>query len=146
MKFLAIRSYDNYVPAHIAMGRLKEDGIQGWLMDENTTTVNPILGNAIGGIKLMVPEPEADKAIAILIALEKKHNDSMACPNCFSNNIELVSSPRKATNWLSAISTFFLTNFAIAVEKEYHCFNCKKEFKEPIITETLEKDGTGFSS
>ena len=54
MNFVLLQSYDNYISAHIAMGRLEEDGINCWLKDENTVTINPILTNAIGGIKLMV--------------------------------------------------------------------------------------------
>ena len=30
------------------------DGIRCWLKDENTVTIDPILTNAIGGIKVMV--------------------------------------------------------------------------------------------
>ena len=57
MNFVLLQSYDNYVSAHIAMGRLEEDGINCWLKDENTVTIDPILSNAIGGIKLMVEQP-----------------------------------------------------------------------------------------
>ena len=60
MKFVPVWSYDNYVPAHIAMGRLKEEGINCWLKDENTVTIDPILANAVGGIKLMVDENKAE--------------------------------------------------------------------------------------
>lgn len=146
MKFLAIRTYDTYIPAHIALGRLKENGIQGWLKDENTVTMDPILGNAIGGIKLMVAAPYARRATIILDTLEKKYNSSMACPFCHSQDIQLVSSPRKISNWFSSIFTFLLTSFAIAAEKNYHCFDCGKEFQKPDIVEPLEKDGSGFSS
>ena len=61
MKFIPIWSYDNYVPAHIAMGRLKEEGIDCWLKDENTVTIDPILSNAVGGIKLMVEKVRLKK-------------------------------------------------------------------------------------
>ena len=61
MKYVPVWSYDNYVPAHIAMGRLKEEGIECWLKDENTVTIDPILANAVGGIKLMVEEEKAKK-------------------------------------------------------------------------------------
>lgn len=146
MKFLAIRSYDNYIPAHLALGRLKEDGIQGWLKDENTVTIDPILSNAVGGIKLMVAADDAEKAISILDELEKKYTATMACPWCRSHNIDLVSSPRKVTNWLSAISTFILGNFAIAAEKEYHCFDCNREFLTPLAITPIEETDSGLSS
>lgn len=130
MNFVVVWSYDNYIPAHIAQGRLKEDGIECWLKDENTVTIDPILSNAIGGIKLMVPENEAKKAWEILNGLRVEHKKIIACPNCGSHNMELVSTPRKAMNWLSAITTFFLGDYALTTDKVYHCFDCKKEFPE----------------
>jgi hypothetical protein len=61
-----VKVFDNYVFAHIAMGRLEEQGIRCWLNDENTVTVDPLLSIAVGGIKLMVPKSQAQRAIEIL--------------------------------------------------------------------------------
>lgn len=66
MKFLAIYSFDNYIPAHIAMGRLKEEFINCYLQDEYSVTIDPFLSNAIGGIKLMVAETQVERALEIL--------------------------------------------------------------------------------
>ena len=128
MEFITIHSYDNYISAHIAMGRLEEDNIQCWLKDENTVTIDPILTNAIGGIKLMVASLQAERAISILRKLENEHKALHPCPECNSLNIELVSTPRKAANWVSAIFGFLFTSYAIPVEKVMHCFDCGHEF------------------
>lgn len=66
MKFVIIRSYDNYIPAYIAMGRLKEEYINCYLQDEHSVTIDPFLSNAIGGIKLMVAETQAERALELL--------------------------------------------------------------------------------
>jgi hypothetical protein len=130
MNFVTVWSYDNYVPAHIAMGRLKDEGIECWLKDENTVTMYPIWTNALGGIKLMVAEPEAKKAWEILEGLRQEHKSEVTCPKCGSHNIEFVSTPRKASNWLSAFATFFLSDYALTVDKVHHCFDCGNEFPE----------------
>ena len=130
MDFIAIWSYDNYIPAHIAMGRLEGDGFNCWLKDENTVTMNPILTNAVGGIKLMVETSQAEKAFNLLKDLQQQHKATRPCPNCGSSNIELVSTPRKAITWLSAVSTFILGEYAMTIDKVYHCFDCKHEFSE----------------
>lgn len=130
MNFVVVWSYDNYISAHIAMGRLKEDGIECWLKDENTVTIDPILSNAIGGIKLMVIEQDSQKAWELLKSLQQEHKKLKTCPSCGSHDLELVSTPRKAMNWLSAITTFFLGDYALTTDKVFHCFNCKKEFPE----------------
>lgn len=128
------------------MGRLQEDGVKAWLKDENTVTLDPILSNAVGGIKLMVAESQAKKAWEILNTLQQDFKASQACPNCGSHDIELVSSPRKTINWISAISTFFLGDFALAAEKTYHCFHCTHEFETPISVYPAAEEGSNLSS
>lgn len=66
MKYILLQSYDNYIPAHIAMGRLQEHDINCYLRDEYSVTIDPLISNAIGGIKLMVPESQAQRALEIL--------------------------------------------------------------------------------
>ena len=66
MKYILLCSFDNYIPAHIALGRLKEEFINCYLQDEYSVTIDPFLSNAIGGIKLMVAETQADRALEIL--------------------------------------------------------------------------------
>jgi predicted RNA-binding Zn-ribbon protein involved in translation (DUF1610 family) len=130
MNFIPVWSYNDYVSAHIAMGRLEEDGFNCWLKDENTVTIDPILTNAVGGIKLMVAETEAQKAFEILKQLQREHKATAACPKCNSHNIEVVSTPRKASNWASAIIGFLFTSYAMPVETVNHCFDCGNEFPE----------------
>ena len=129
MNFVLLQSYDNYVSAHIAMGRLEEDGINCWLKDENTVTIDPILSNAIGGIKLMVEATQAERAATILKDQELQYKATITCPGCGSHNIELVSTPRKPANWIMAVFVFLFTNYALSVEKVNHCFDCGKEFE-----------------
>ena len=70
MNFIPLRSFDNYVDAHIIMGRLNEEGINCWLKDENIATITAFLSNAMGGIKLMVAESQIERATEILHATE----------------------------------------------------------------------------
>ncbi len=135
MNYVPVWVYDNYVPAHIAMGRLQEEGIDCWLKDENTVTIDPILTNAVGGIKLMVEEDKAKKAWELLHQLQKDYKANFVCSKCGSSNIELVSTPRKPLNWLSAIFTFFFSNYALTVDKVYHCFDCRHESAEAVQKE-----------
>ena len=130
MKFILLNSYNNYIEAHIAKGVLEEAGILSWLKDEFTLTINPILTNAVGGIKIMVAKEDAEKAREILARILADQKLTVICPQCGSHNIELVSTPRKASNWLTAISTFFISDYAIALDKVNHCFDCKHEFPE----------------
>ena len=75
MNLIAVRSYDDYISAHIMMGRLKEESITCFLKDEHSVTIGPFLSNIIGGIKLMVPESEFEKALELLNQFERGQND-----------------------------------------------------------------------
>lgn len=68
MKFILLQVFTNYIDAHIIKGKLEASGIQCWLQDENISAliVDPILTNAIAGIKLMVKEDDLIKAMEIL--------------------------------------------------------------------------------
>jgi ribosomal protein S27E len=112
MEWLPVNVYVNYIDAHIAKGVLAEEGIETWLRDENTVTIDPILTNAVGGIKLMVPKEELQRA-------------KVKCPKCSSNNIEFVSTPRKPINWFMA---FFVSTPNSGFDKVNHCFDCGSEF------------------
>lgn len=130
MEFVPIHTYDNYISAHIAMGRLEEENIRCWLKDENTVTIDPILTNAVGGIKLMVVKEQAERAISILRTIDAEHKSLHPCPKCGSNNIELVTTPRKASNWISFLFGVFSASYAMPVDRVYHCFDCGNEYAQ----------------
>jgi hypothetical protein len=65
-KFIQIRSYDNYIYAHIVLAKLQDSGINCHLKDEYTITIDPLLSPALGGIKLMVADTQLDRALELL--------------------------------------------------------------------------------
>lgn len=132
MSFVAVQSFTNYIDAHIILGRLKEEDIDCWLKNEATATIIPVWTTAIGGIQLMVPQNQLQKAGFVLqkIAEEKKSN--RICPHCFSHNVEYINTMRKPVNWLSAAITFLLGDLALMPEQRYHCFHCGAEFDQPL--------------
>jgi DNA-directed RNA polymerase subunit RPC12/RpoP len=132
MDFIPVAVYTNYIDANIMLGRMQEDGIDCWLKDENIVTIDPILTNAVGGIKLMVAENERMKALQWLWEINKEKKAALSCPKCNSHNLEYVSTPRKPGNWLSVLIGVFITSFAPPVEQVYHCFDCDAEFEKPV--------------
>lgn len=145
MPFSTIYSFDNYIDAQLCLQQLQNENINCWLKDENTVTIDPLLTNAIGGIKLMVHETQKDRATDLLRTILNKAKENRACPYCGSFNVEYIFSNRKASNWFSAIFTYLLGGYALAAEKMYHCFDCEKEFSE-IPDKPTEKANTDISS
>ena len=136
MDFVILQSFNNYLDAHLLMAKLESEDIQCWLQDENTVTLYPILTNAVGEIKLFVNKNDLSRARQIFWEIENNRKKTIECPKCKGHNIELVSTPRKAANWFSAILTFFLGDYALAVDKVNHCFDCGNEFANSNETNT----------
>jgi hypothetical protein len=73
MQFVQLRSFDNYINAHIQMEMLRSESINCHLIDEYTITIDPLLSPAIGGMKLMVESSQAQQAIELLDEADKNH-------------------------------------------------------------------------
>jgi Putative prokaryotic signal transducing protein len=131
MSYQLLTTFTNYMDAHLCQMHLQEEGINCWLKDENTVTIDPILTNAIGGIKLMVHETQLERATDLLRIMKNKEQEAAICPSCNSLNVEYIVTNRKPRNWLIAITTFVLGDFAMAPHKVYHCFDCGFEFDGP---------------
>jgi hypothetical protein len=72
MDFVQLRSFDNYIYAHITLSMLQDAGINCHLKDEYMITLDPFLSPALGGMKLMVYPSQAQRAIELLEETEGK--------------------------------------------------------------------------
>lgn len=135
MEFVPVKSFDSYVSANIWLGKFKDAGIDCYLKDEYTVTIDPILSNAIGGIKLCVAKAQLRSAHDMLAAFEAQHQLRQRCPACSSINVAYISKPG-AGNWLSAVASWLLSSLAVSAKQVYHCFDCGTEFDE-IANEEL---------
>ncbi|HVF80566.1 MAG TPA: DUF2007 domain-containing protein [Flavisolibacter sp.] len=129
MDFVILKSFTNYIDAHILLGRLEEEGIQCWLKNENTTTIMPIWTTALGGIQLMVNKNQWQRALDLLTAFERERKKKIKCPWCSSEEVEYINTMRKPVNWLSAAISFLAGDVAVMPEQRYHCFTCGREWK-----------------
>lgn len=137
MDFVILKSFANYIDAHILLGRLEEEGIQCWLKNENTTTIMPIWTTALGGIQLMVNQDQVERASNLLKEFERERKKTIKCPKCSSEDVEYINTMRKPINWLSAALSFLAGDVAIMPEQRYHCFSCGHEFEK--LEEVEEK-------
>lgn len=127
--FVPIRTYDNYIPANLVLQRLEDEEITAYLQDENTVTIIPLYSLAVGGIKLMVQEEQAPRALELLKEWEGDYNEAAACPKCGSHNILYVPQPANPANWIMAIVTWSFVSYAFAAKEVYKCHNCGHEFE-----------------
>ena len=137
MNIVTLRSYDNYFLANITLTKLQDAGVECYLKDENTVTIDPILSNAIGGIKLVVKEDDAAEAREILQLFDEEYLKSVKCPQCGAAEITLVTKPG-VSNYLTAIFTWLFSSYAVGSEQIYQCGNCGYESK--TMPNTINED------
>jgi hypothetical protein len=138
-----IRTFDNYVTAHIIKAKLETEGIEAVLIDENTVTMQWHIANAIGGIKLKVAESDIEHALHILETTEQEaiadsqtpgfwdeedidqlNPDNRICIHCGSQNTRKDDYDKKP-----AILSWLLLGFPLFFKSDkWHCFHCGKKF------------------
>jgi len=126
MKLVTIKTFDNYFLANITLTRLHADGVECYLKDEYTVTIDPILTNAIGGIKLVVKAQDEESVKKLLAEYEAEYMKSACCPKCGSNSFTYIAKPG-VTNFVTAILTWLFSNYAVAQDYVYHCKECGYE-------------------
>ncbi len=123
--FTVLRTFDNYFYANIILTKLQDAGIHCFLKDEYTVTIDPLLSNAIGGIKLTVRKEDAFQAENLLRRFEEEYIRSIACPQCLSNNIILIPQPKKESS--KDIMTWLRSVFTVVTASIYQCQQCGYE-------------------
>jgi hypothetical protein len=125
--FIPIRAYDNYVFANMVLGMLQHAGINCHIKDEYTVTIDPLLSNAVGGMKLMVQEDSVADALKLITEAEQKYVQSVPCPICKSKSIELIIETTHYTSWYQKIKSRLINGQEQQVKKIYRCNNCQAE-------------------
>ena len=103
----------------ILKGKLESEGIPVFLRDENTINTDPLISDAIGGVKLQVYKTDKEKAIALYKQLKTYVTDEegnlIACKNCGKQQLEVIYLRK---NLLYKLFPFF-------EPKKYRCDHCK---------------------
>ena len=130
--FTTIARFEYSSEAQIIKGRLEADGIQVFLSDNLTIDTDPLISNAIGGVKLKVLSEDAKKAQEILRGIQKYSLDSegsfINCPNCKSEHIQVFSTIKNLKSFLSFIFGFMVGTLPFYAKHKYRCNDCNTEF------------------
>ena len=138
METAIIRTFDNYFLANILLTKLRHAGLECYLKDEYTVTIDPLLSNAIGGIKLIVKKADEPKARRMLRLFDREYRNNITCPRCGSHNVLLV--PKQSPeNFIAAIASWLFSAYAVSAENVYKCSNCGYESKALPETDTIEE-------
>jgi hypothetical protein len=131
--FVTIKTFDNFVTANFDKQKLEENEISCYLADEYIITIQWVLSNAAGGIKLRVLQGDAERALQILdekadeLQVEFKiENSDVICPECGSNNTttEKFLRPIAGLSWL-------ILGFPLRLNpgRTSQCFYCGNQWR-----------------
>ncbi|WP_299366000.1 DUF2007 domain-containing protein [Winogradskyella sp.] len=130
--FVTIARFQYSSEAQIIKGRLESDGIEVFLRDNITIDTDPLVSNAIGGIKLKVraeDEKEAKKILKSIKAYAVDDNGNpITCPNCKRHEVEMYSSIDSLKAFLSFLIGVLTLTLPFHTRYKYVCENCKTEF------------------
>lgn len=134
-EWITIASFSQPIEAHLARAKLESEGITCMIGDENLIRVDPFLSNAIGGVKIMVPQWEVERAKDALrpqpqLVVVANDNDppdgEMICPRCRSYDVYYRRYSRR-------ISSIFILLFGFMIpwrDRRWSCTQCGYEWKE----------------
>lgn len=66
MSWITVARFSLPFEAHVARARLDSEGITAMVVDEHTINMQWLYSDAMGGVRLQVEEPDAERASAIL--------------------------------------------------------------------------------
>lgn len=131
-KFTKIAVFQYSSEAQIIKSRLEAEGVEVFLFDQFTVDTDPLVSNAIGGIKLKVWTEDEDKAKKILQSISDYSLDDrgqeIECPICGSLKVELLTNVRDLRSFFAFLFSFLTFSLPIHTTHQYRCETCKQKF------------------
>ena len=130
MTFKKIASFDNFMLANMTLGLLEENYINCHLVDENIVTIDPLLSNAVGGIKLEVEESQVERALALIKEAETNYLNDIVCPYCNKPGLAAEEKINKPANFWGKLKNQIAYGQTETYSKKYRCQHCKSIMDE----------------
>jgi len=132
-KLVTIATFSTPFDANMAKSVLESADIPVFIADEYTIGINWLYSNALGGVKVQVPESVACEARGILaLQTEQPATDELSatdtCPQCGSKNTEDFMDKRRS------FFTWLLLGIPLLLPSEKkRCRNCWHSWKLPQL-------------
>jgi hypothetical protein len=134
-RWVAVATFSQPLEAHLARTKLESEGIACVVGDEHLIRVDWFLSNAVGGVKVLVPAWEAEKAreilrprprLVVVAGDEEPADGELICPRCRSYDVYYRRYSRR-------IASVFILLFGFLVpwrSRRWTCTQCGYEWKE----------------
>jgi len=113
--------------AYLIKSRLEAEGINTFIPDENTSQIQPMWNNAIGGVRVQVADEDVENAKLVLkdYYQQQKQIVTPPCPSCGSTHTFRDDSGQ---NWAKAIVV--MLGIPIPFKKQLACRDCGHKWPE----------------
>ena len=133
-KFTTVGSYQYSSEAVIIKGRLEAEGIEVFMADNFTIDTDPLVSNAIGGVKLYVHTSRLTEALRVLEDISQYSVDDkgqrIVCPKCGSDTAVLLTTVKNRKSLLAFVfGAGLLGTLPFYTKYIYKCNNCHHEFE-----------------
>ncbi|PHR70729.1 MAG: hypothetical protein COA67_07955 [Lutibacter sp.] len=121
--FTTLAVFEYSTEANLIKSKLDSENIRTRLLDEKTIDSDPLISQAVGGVKLQVHNDDAQKALKIYNTIRKYRKDvdgnDIHCTQCNSTQILVAPAQRK---------TIFYMLFPFFEKTRDICNECKTIF------------------
>ena len=130
--FVTVAVFTYSAEAGIIKGRLDAEGVETFLVDNLTIDTDPLVSNAIGGIKLKVRKEDEEKAREILATINEYSVDDAGkeihCPNCGATEIHYFSDVTDLKSLAALLFGFLFGTLPFYTKYAYRCEICREKF------------------
>lgn len=123
---ITVGRYSTSLEAHIAKSKLASEGIPAFLADENTINMQWLYSDAIGGVKLQVPEVYLEQAFEALCInhsedlLKEQGQSAYVCSKCGHHDVSPITRGKRM-----AFIVFLFFHFPFwPFKRQILCNNC----------------------
>lgn len=130
--FTKVGQFQYSSEAYIYKGKLEAEGIEVFIRDNHTVDSDPLVSNAIGGVKLFVKTEDYESAIKILEEISTFSVDNegelIQCPNCGAEKAHLFTTINDLKSFFAFLFTLLVTTLPFYTKYKYKCAACNIEF------------------
>lgn len=133
-EFTKIGSYQYSSEAVIIKGKLESEGVEVFMADNFTIDTDPLVSNAIGGVKLFVRSEQLEKAMSVLAEISRYSVDdkgeAIICSQCGSEKVELGTTVKEGKSLFAFLFGFLIAGgMPVYTKYRYRCNSCNNEFE-----------------
>ena len=128
MELITLKTFDNYIEAHLLKTKLESESIYCFLQDESIVATNPLYSYAVGGIKLQVKKEDYVLALKIyqeeIIDFPQTKLD-LTCKNCGGNSFyRNYKSVKSLKGIFAMIISFMFQTYPLYYKNVRKCKAC----------------------